>query len=118
MSESLVADRGFYMQNQLNSNTADIKHIVTQSMNVHHTLNMVQTILCGLLAFSLLDRVTGTWTVTNRKWAIGIVEALFGTPYFFFILNIGLWLALGAITARMITSRSRKTAMYTQVKVI
>ena len=31
---------------------------------------------CGLFAFALLDRITGMWTVTNREWAVTIVEPM------------------------------------------
>lgn len=118
MSEALVADRAYYMQNQLNTNTASIRDIVITNTNVHHTLNMVQTILCGLLAFALLDRLTGTWTVTNREWAQTIVEPLLGSPYIFLILNLMCWAGLSYACARTITKKSQETAMYAQIKLI
>jgi len=118
MSEALVADRSYFMQNQLNQNTSEIRTIVTTNTNIHHTLNMVQTLLCGLFSFALLDRITGTWTVTNREWAQTIVEMLFGVPYLFLIFNLAVWLLVGYTCAKMIKTKSANTAMVAQVKLV
>lgn len=118
MSEALVADRSYHMQSQVAQNTSEIRNIVTTNTNIHHTLNMLQSILCGLFAFALLDRVTGTWTVTNREWATALVETLFAAPYLFLGFNMVTWLVVAYVCARMISNKSANTAMFAQVKIV
>jgi len=117
MSESLVADRAYFQQNQLTQNTAEIRNIVTSNTNIRHTLNMVQTILCGMFAFALLDRLTGTWTVTNRVWAQGLVETLLSTQYLFLIFNLLVWAGVAHGAARVIRGKTQDTEMFSTVKI-
>mmetsp|Transcript_26754 Transcript_26754/g.68793 ORF Transcript_26754/g.68793 Transcript_26754/m.68793 type:complete len:134 (+) Transcript_26754:2464-2865(+) len=57
---------------------------------------MMQIILSGSLAFDILDRLTGEWSVAETWWASKyIVEPLIHTPGVWFALNLFLWFLLG-----------------------
>jgi hypothetical protein len=118
MSESLVHDRSHFMQGELIKNTNDIRQVVFTNISIHHTLGMIQVILCGLLGFALLDRLTGTWTVTNREWASSFIDLLLGTPYLFLCLNLSVWLVLGWQMQRINSNKSEKSSMISNVKII
>ena len=91
---------------------------MTTNTNIRHTLNMIQTILCGLFAFALLDRITGTWTVTNRKWAESLVETLLSTQYLFLVFNLVVWFAVAHGCANLIKERAASTEMFATIKII
>ena len=56
----------------------------------------VQVILAGSLAFDILDRLTGDWTVVKQDWAKAyIVTPLMSQPGVWFIVSMFLWLVIG-----------------------
>ena len=59
---------------------------------------MLQIIFGGVLAFSILDRVTGQWSVANSSWFNSFYQtAIQNTPLLWFILSLFVWLIVGAI---------------------
>ena len=92
-----------------------------------NTLEIMQVILAGSLAFDILDRVTGEWTTMASDWMRGFVEPMIkSTPavwfitsmFFWLILAIGLlkllhnmaWKSAGIITIRKVVNRKIKIA--------
>jgi hypothetical protein len=56
----------------------------------------MQVILAGSLAFDILDRLTGDWTVVKQDWAKAyIVTPLMSQPGVWFIVSMFLWLVIG-----------------------
>ena len=53
---------------------------------------MMQVILAGSLAFDVLDRLTGEWSVVDQPWARDwIVDPLINRAGVWFALNMTLW---------------------------
>ena len=79
-------------------------------------LGKLREVLGGGLAFSLLDRLTGSWTLqgneTEKSWAQEIIfKPLVYTPFLWFFVNLALFaaiaLALRRYMARMEMAEER-----------
>ena len=58
------------------------------------TLDALQAIFAGLLAFQVLDRITGDWSVVYTAWAQQyIVEPFMNKPFIWFIISMMSWAA-------------------------
>merc|ERR1712072_405213 len=102
MSEGMKEDRMFRLQETLNSNTKAIADVVQTGNEQSIALSGMQVILTGSLAFAVLDRLTGTWSVVNREWALSMIDQLLGTPFIWFILNMLLWFGLATFATRSV----------------
>ena len=61
-------------------------------------MEVLQTLVAGMLGFAILDRVTGEWSVVNTEWAAGLVEpAIKNTPMVWFFTNIVMAVLVGFI---------------------
>ena len=48
------------------------RNITRESINLH----IMQMVLAGILAFDIMDRITGEWTIVNTEWAQAFVLPL------------------------------------------
>lgn len=66
---TIVAEtRAFRLQEAMAGNTRQLVELNATSEKSAATLNMLMLIAGGVLAFDILDRITGTWTVMDTKW--------------------------------------------------
>lgn len=117
MSEGMKEDRMFSLQETLNSNTKLISDVAQANAEQSVCLTYMQIILSGTLAFAVLDRFTGTWSVVNRDWAANMIDQLLGTPYLWFIFNMLLWLALGYYFLKTVKKRGTARALLMDIKI-
>jgi hypothetical protein len=115
MSDGMKEDRMFHLQGILNENTKQIANVVQANAEQSVCLSAVQVILAGTLAFSLLDRFTGTWSVTNRAWATSMIEVLLATPYLWLGFNIVLWLTLATVINNKVRSMGQSKTLIAEV---
>lgn len=60
-----------------------------------HVLHCLLYISSALLAFALLDRLTGTWTVVNASWMHTFAElVILETPFLWFLLSLSFSVAV------------------------
>jgi len=118
MSEGMKEDRMFHLQEILNENTKQITGVVQANAEQSVCLGAVQAILAGTLAFSILDRFTGTWSVVNRAWAASLIEMLLATPYLWLAFNLTLWLVLATYIANKVRYGGEAKALITEVKLV
>lgn len=56
------------------------------------SLEIIQLVLAGTLAYNTLDRLTGQWSVVNTPWMQNLAEPLMkNTPMIWFAINIALF---------------------------
>jgi WD repeat-containing protein 35 len=56
------------------------------------SLQILQMIFAGILAFDILDRLTGDWTVVNTAWAQAFVSSMIqNTPAMWFVVSLAFW---------------------------
>lgn len=116
MSEGMKEDRMFSLQETLNQNTKMIADIVQANAEQSVCLTMMQVILAGTLAFAVLDRFTGTWSVVNREWAKDFIDLMLGTPYLWFIFNMILWSVMGWFIGRTVRKKGSDKALVMDIK--
>jgi len=116
MSEGMKEDRMFHLQEVLNHNTKQISNVVQANAEQSVCLGAVQAILAGTLAFNIMDRFTGTWSVVNREWAMSLIDMLLGTPYIWLFFNLGVWAAIGTYVASSVRSKGARRALLMDVK--
>jgi len=116
MSEGMKEDRMFHLQELLNENTKQITNVVSANAEQSVCLGALQIILAGTLAFAILDRFTGTWSVVNREWAMSFVDTLLGTPYLWLIFNIVVWLSIGTFVSWSVRAKGVKKSLLMDIK--
>jgi hypothetical protein len=66
---SIVAEtRAFRLQESVQQNTRQLVELNNTGERGVATLQMLQYVFAGLLAFEILDRLTGNWTVMDTEW--------------------------------------------------
>jgi len=117
MSLGMKEDRMFRLQETLNTNTKAVSDVVQANQEAAISLTMMQIILVGSLAFQILDRLTGEWTVVNRDWANAFIEPMLAQPYAWFIINILAWLGLGYFVLRMVARKGADKSQVVDVQI-
>lgn len=81
------------------ANTASLENVFRANERTSASLEIMQVVLAGSLAFQVIDRVTGGWTVLKTEWGISILKfylldqmmAMFGLSLFtWWLLGTGL----------------------------
>ncbi|CAM9155222.1 unnamed protein product, partial [Choristocarpus tenellus] len=55
-------------------------------------LSILLTVFAGMLAFDVLDRLTGDWTVVNSDWLQGFVTVVIqNSPTLWFLISMSVW---------------------------
>ena len=117
MSLGMKEDRMFRLQETLNTNTKAVSDVVQANQEAAISLTMMQIILVGSLAFQILDRLTGEWTVVNRDWANAFIEPMLAQPYAWFVINILAWLGLGYFVLRMVARKGADKSQVVDVQI-
>ncbi|KAF1792364.1 Tetratricopeptide-like helical domain [Phytophthora cactorum] len=82
------------------------------------TLLIMKMMLSGLLAFNILDRITGDWTVADQDWMKSFVEVmLYNNPGLWFFFSLLAWLIVGAGVIFMLKYLSFKSQGVVSIKV-
>merc|ERR1711988_1643213 len=117
MSLGMKEDRMFRLQETLNTNTKAVADVVQANQEAAISLTMMQIILVGSLAFQILDRLTGEWTVVNRDWANSFIEPMLAQPYAWFVINILAWLVLGFLVLRLVAKRGSDKSQIVDIQI-
>ncbi len=76
MSDVLRETKTFKFSEELNLNTRQLCSLHEANERTARTLEIMQIVLGGMLAFDILDRITGSWSVVNTDWMRGFVEPM------------------------------------------
>ena len=68
MSNITSENRMFKLNESINTNTKNLCALQEANERASSTLEVMQVVLAGSLAFDILDRLTGEWTVVNTTW--------------------------------------------------
>merc|ERR1719502_561272 len=58
------------------------------------SLQLLQVVFAGMLAFDLLDRITGEWTVINAVWMESLSQYIKAVPTLWLCASLLTWLAI------------------------
>lgn len=100
----------FKVQEAVQANTKNLEEVFRSNERASNSLEMLQVIMSGTLAFELTDHVVGGWSVIDQPWAQTlIVGPLMSWPFSWFLVNLLLWgiIAMALLySMRSLASRS------------
>jgi len=97
-SQIVSETRMFNLNEAVVYNTRNLCTLHDSNERMSSSLEIMQVVLSGSLAFDILDRITGDWTVVNTEWMRNFVEPMLrNTPAMWFLLNILFWFLLGSM---------------------
>lgn len=98
MSSVVSESKTFHMNESVDVNTQKMCALQDSNERTAGTLQMLQLIFGGVLAFQILDRVTGQWSVANSPWFSTFYQsAIQNTPLLWFIISLFMWLLIALI---------------------
>ncbi|TMW62516.1 hypothetical protein Poli38472_005134 [Pythium oligandrum] len=97
MATIVSNDRDFQQNEAIRMQTRALCELQEVNERTAATLLLIQVMLAGLLAFSLLDRVTGYWTLTETDWMKSFLEVMmYANPGLWFFFSLLIWGIVGA----------------------
>ncbi|CAB1114157.1 unnamed protein product [Ectocarpus sp. CCAP 1310/34] len=82
----------FRLNESLEMNTKKLCNLNESSDKSAKSLQILLVMFAGMLAFDVLDRLTGDWTVTNSDWFQAFYVAVIqSTPILWFIISLLVW---------------------------
>jgi WD repeat-containing protein 35 len=86
---------------QIDTISKQLGTLQASSGDTVRSLRILQTIFAGVIAFDILDRLTGEWTVMDTKWMTGFVDSFIKqNPLVWFITSILAWLVSAYLVSR------------------
>jgi len=81
----------FRLQEAMQSNTKNLELQQRSSERASNSLEIMQVILSGALAFDIADRMTGEWSVLDTDWGQTFLLPMIEFPGLWFGVNLVLW---------------------------
>jgi WD repeat-containing protein 35 len=86
---------------QIDTISKQLGTLQASSGDTVRSLRILQTIFTGVIAFDILDRLTGEWTVMDATWMTGFVDSFIKqNPLVWFITSIVAWLISAYLVSR------------------
>lgn len=94
MSQVVAETKMMKLSESVEANTKKMVALNDSNERVVSSLQILQVIFGGMLAFDILDRLTGnSWTVTNSAWFSSFYDsAIQNTPLLWFLISMFVWL--------------------------
>ncbi|CAM9321632.1 unnamed protein product, partial [Ascophyllum nodosum] len=88
----------FRVNESLEMNTMRLCNLNESSDRAAKSLQILLVMFAGMLAFDVLDRLTGDWTVTNSDWLQGFVTVVIqNAPVLWFLISLLIWLLVALV---------------------
>ncbi|CAM9795797.1 unnamed protein product, partial [Scytosiphon promiscuus] len=92
----------FRLNESLEINTKKLCNLNESSDKSAKSLQILLVMFAGMLAFDVLDRLTGDWSVTNADWFQGFYVAVIqNTPILWFLLSLLVWMLVALLIWRV-----------------
>ena len=110
-----VASEGKMVQlsEGLEQNTKSLCALQISNSDTVHSLQILQIIFAGMIAFDVLDRITGDWTVVDTVWMENFKKRVLGeNALVWFVISILAWIVASMLVSRsffVLTWKSRGT---------
>ena len=80
------------VSDRLAESTKSLETINAQNRETAHSVCIFRILFSGIIAFDILDRVTGDWTVMDTQWMMGFVDTIVkGNMLVWFFVSIVIW---------------------------
>ena len=99
MSSVVSETKMFTLNENIDGNTKRMCLLQDSNERAAGTLQMLMVIFTGLLAFDILDRITGNnWTVTQSAWLSSFYKAYIqNTPLLWFFISLFMWAVIALV---------------------
>jgi WD repeat-containing protein 35 len=99
MSSMVSESKIFHMNESVDTNTKRMCLLQDSNERAAGSLLLLQIIFGGLLAFNILDRLTGNnWTVANSSWFSSFYTSVVqDAPLLWFLVSLFVWFAVALI---------------------
>ena len=89
---SVVSETKMFMLNEsVDLNTKRMCLLQDSNERAAGSLQILQMIFGGMLAFDVLDRLTGDWSVTTSAWFSSFASYIEDVPLFWFLISMLVW---------------------------
>ena len=95
--------RQYKVHESVQNNTRQLIVLNETGQRSAATLRMLLLVLTGSLAFELLDRITGSWTVMDQDWFQDFANPMVRNfPVAWFVFSMFTWLAVAVAATRLL----------------
>ena len=114
MSQVVSESKMFLLNESIGLNTKQLCLLQDASERTAGSLRILQDIFGGMLAFDVLDRLTGQWTVSTSPWFTSFYNSfLQSIPLGWFLASMFIWLLTAGIIYQVFTSgHYKKQGLY------
>ncbi len=89
------------LNESLGQHTKSLDSIKISQEEIVCALKVFQVILSGMIAFGVLDRITGDWTIMDTEWMTSFRDNVIRNSYFlWFIISMAVWVIVAFIVNR------------------
>ena len=111
MTDTIAETQMFRLQEEIRGNSSDMLQQLKINERQSTSLDVMQVIFAGSLAFEILDRLTGEWSVVHTNWARAyIVDPFMSKPLVWFIISMMVWFGVGTGVFTLMRDLNDKTA--------
>ena len=115
-----VASEGKMVQlsEGLEQNTKSLCALQVSNSDAVHSLQILQVIFAGMIAFDVLDRITGEWTVVDTIWMENFKKRMLGeSALVWFVISILAWIVAAMLVSRSFFVKTWKSRGTTVVRI-
>lgn len=95
MVDTVAESQALRVQEDIRGSSGEMLMQLKDNSKQGTSLYTMQFIFAGMLAFELLDRLTGEWSVVHTEWARAyIVDPFMNKPLVWFILSMCVWVGV------------------------
>lgn len=92
MVDTVAEDQALRVHEDIRGNSGEMLIQMKANTKQGTSLYVMQFVFAGILAFELLDRLTGEWSVVHTEWAKAyIVDPFMNKPLVWFIFSLLMW---------------------------
>ncbi|KAJ8550446.1 hypothetical protein ON010_g10623 [Phytophthora cinnamomi] len=118
MANIVSSEKDFQQNEAIRMHTRTLCELHEVNERSASTLLIMKMMLSGLLAFNILDRVTGDWTVTDTDWIKSFVEVMiYNNPGLWFFFSLLAWVIVGGGMLYLLRYLSFKSQGVVSIKV-
>jgi WD repeat-containing protein 35 len=117
MSAVVSESKMFNLNESVDLNTRRMCILQEANERTAGSLQILQFIFGGILAFNILDRLTGDWSVANSPWFSSFYTSVIeDTPLLWFLISIFVWMLVVAVAYQIFKSNHYKKQGLTTVR--
>ena len=111
-ADVITSNKEFKVNEAVSNNTKNLEEVFRANERASTSLEIIQVVLAGSLAFSILDRLHGLYMgiAGDIDWSLKAFHWYVQTPMVMFIVNMIWWFALGTLFKQTVKYASAKSA--------